>query len=312
MAELEISLDDAKVNPVDDLLTGILINYQVLPNVTYAIANNYECNLDLWLPLDVDEAVPTVIYIHGGGWVSGKREQYALMFLPFIEMGFAVANVQYRMSHVSPAPSAVQDCRAALRWIKYNADRYGLDEEKLVVFGHSAGAHLALMTGMLESSAGLDWEIPGGSDLDRGEAMQRYYADDATGKNELEVAAIIGWSGITDVNDLLSGPNRRGYAQVWLGTVPYAEELARRVSPLTYVRSGLPPILLIHGDADPIVPYSHAVRLHEALDEAGVRNLLVTVPGGGHVLFERQEIAKVYWLIRELLTREGLMPTWGN
>jgi len=312
MAELELSLDDAKVNPVDDLLTGILINYQVLPNVTYAIANNYECNLDLWLPLDVDEAVPTVIYIHGGGWVSGKREQYALMFLPFIEMGFAVANVQYRMSHVSPAPSAVQDCRAALRWIKYNADRYGLDEEKLVVFGHSAGAHLALMTGMLESSAGLDWEIPGGSDLDRGEAMQRYYADDATGKNELEVAAIIGWSGITDVNDLLSGPNRRGYAQVWLGTVPYAEELARRVSPLTYVRSGLPPILLIHGDADPIVPYSHAVRLHEALDEAGVRNLLVTVPGGGHVLFERQEIAKVYWLIRELLTREGLMPTWGN
>jgi len=312
MAELEISLDDAKVNPVDDLLTGILINYQVLPNVTYAIANNYECNLDLWLPLDVDEAVPTVIYIHGGGWVSGKREQYALMFLPFIEMGFAVANVQYRMSHVSPAPSAVQDCRAALRWIKYNADRYGLDEEKLVVFGHSAGAHLALMTGMLESSAGLDWEIPGGSDLDRGEAMQRYYADDATGKNELEVAAIIGWSGITDVNDLLSGPNRRGYAQVWLGTVPYAEELARRVSPLTYVRSGLPPIMLIHGDADPIVPYSHAVRLHEALDEAGVRNLLVTVPGGGHVLFERQEIAKVYWLIRELLTREGLMPTWGN
>jgi len=312
MAELEISLDDAKVNPVDELLTGILINYQVLPNVTYAIANNYECNLDLWLPLDVDEAVPTVIYIHGGGWVSGKREQYALMFLPFIEMGFAVANVQYRMSHVSPAPSAVQDCRAALRWIKYNADRYGLDEEKLVVFGHSAGAHLALMTGMLESSAGLDWEIPGGSDLDRGEAMQRYYADDATGKNELEVAAIIGWSGITDVNDLLSGPNRRGYAQVWLGTVPYAEELARRVSPLTYVRSGLPPIMLIHGDADPIVPYSHAVRLHEALDEAGVRNLLVTVPGGGHVLFERQEIAKVYWLIRELLTREGLMPTWGN
>jgi acetyl esterase/lipase len=185
MSELEFNLDDVSVNPVDDLLTGILINYQVLPNVTYAIANNYECNLDLWLPLDVDEAVPTLIYIHGGGWVSGKREQYALMFLPFIEMGFAVANVQYRMSHISPAPSAVQDCRAALRWIKYNADRYGLDEEKLVVFGHSAGAHLALMTGMLERSAGLDWQIPGGSDLERGEAMQRYYADDAAGKDEL-------------------------------------------------------------------------------------------------------------------------------
>jgi len=312
MAEPDFDLDDVTANPVDDLLTGILIGYEVLPNVTYAIANNYECKLDLWRPLDAEEAVPTLIYIHGGGWVSGKREQYALMFLPFIEMGFAVANVQYRMAHVSPAPSAVQDCRAALRWIIYNADKYGFDTEKLVLFGHSAGAHLALMTGMLDSAAGFDWEIPGGSDTEREEAMWRYYADHKEGKDEMEVAAIIEWSGITDVHDLLSGPNRKGYALVWLGTVPYAEELAKSVSPLTYVRPGLPPMLLIHGDADPIVPYNHAVRLHEALDEAGVRNLLVTIPGGGHVRFEREQIAKVYALIRDLLIRGNLLPSKGN
>jgi acetyl esterase/lipase len=308
MAEPDFDLDDVTINPVDDLLTGILIGYEVLPNVTYAIASNYECKLDLWRPLDAQGAVPTLIYIHGGGWVSGKREQYALMFLPFIEMGFAVVNVQYRMAHVSPAPSAVQDCRAALRWVIYNADKYGFDVQRLVLFGHSAGAHLALMTGMLDSSAGLDMEIPGGSDTEREEAMWRFYADRKEGKEEMPVKAIIEWSGITDVNDLLSGPNKKGYAQVWLGTVPYAEDLARQVSPLTYVRPGLPPMLLIHGDADPIVPYSHAVRLHQALEGAGVRNLLVTIPGGGHVRFERQEISKVYALIRQLLIRGDLMP----
>jgi acetyl esterase/lipase len=308
MAELEFDLDDVPINPIDDLLTGILIGYEVLPNVTYAIANNYECKLDLWRPLEAEGPVPTLIYIHGGGWVSGKREQYALMFLPFIEMGFAVVNVQYRMAHISPAPSAVQDCRAALRWVKYNAEKYGFDTEKLVLFGHSAGAHLAMMTGMLNSSAGFDMEIPGGSDTEREEAMWRYYADHKAGNDEMEVAAIIEWSGITDVNDLLSGPNRKGYALVWLGIVPYIEELARQVSPLTHVRPGLPPMLLIHGDADPIVPYNHAVRLHEALDQAGVRNLLVTIPGGGHVRFSRQEVSKVYALIRQLLIGADLMP----
>jgi dipeptidyl aminopeptidase/acylaminoacyl peptidase len=97
-----------------------------------------------------------------------------------------------------------------------------------------------------------------------------------------------------------------------MGTVPYTEELARTVSPLTYVRPGLPPMLLIHGDADPIVPYSHAVRLHEALDDAGIRNGLVTIPGGGHVRFERRQIAKIYALIRVLLGRNDLMPTRGD
>lgn len=308
MKELEFDLDVVEINPVDDMLTGILMNYEVTPNITYALANNYECRMDLWVPTDSEKPVPTLMYIHGGGWVSGKREQYALMFLPFIEMGFAVANVQYRMAHVSPAPGAVQDCRAALRWVIYNADRYGFDTERLVLFGHSAGAHLALMTGMLESSAGLDWILPGGSDTEREEAMFRFYADRAEGKEEMEVAAIIGWAGITDVNDLLSGPNRKGYAQVWMGTVPYTEELARMVSPLTYVRPGLPPILLIHGDADPIVPYSQAVRLNEALDEAGVRNGLITIPGGGHVRFQRSEMSKIYALIRQLLGNNHLLP----
>jgi acetyl esterase/lipase len=304
----EIDFAGIAVNPVDDLLTRILIRYRMIPGLTYAVANNYECKLDLWLPDWPGEPVPTLIYLHGGGWVSGEREQFALLFLPFIEMGFAVANVQYRMAHVSTAPSAVQDCRAALRWVIYNAEKYGFDADRIVVFGHSAGGHLALLTGMLQASAGFDWEIPGSSDQERQEMIWRFYAAKEAGNEELDVAAIIEWSGVTDVNDLMDGPNRKGYALAWLGTVPHVEELARQVSPITYVRPGLPPILLVHGDADPVVPYSHAVRLHEALDRVGASNVLVTVPGGGHVRFKREEIARVYALIREALERNGLMP----
>ncbi|PKN60280.1 MAG: alpha/beta hydrolase, partial [Deltaproteobacteria bacterium HGW-Deltaproteobacteria-11] len=117
------------------------------------------------------------------------------------------------------------------------------------------------------------------------------------------------WSGITDVNDLLTGTNKKAYALAWLGAVPYANELAKSVSPLTYVRPGLPPMLLIHGDADMLVPYSQAVRLQEALDRAGVGNVLVTIPGGGHVRFKQEEITRIYALIRDLLIRNDLMPT---
>ncbi len=308
MTEQRLDLLDITTNPVDDLLTRILYNCEIVPNVIYAVAGNYDCKLDLWLPRDADGPVPTLIYLHGGGWVSGLREEFSLLFLPFIEMGFAVANVHYRMGHVSPAPAAVLDCRAALRWVVYNADKYHFDVDRIVTFGHSAGGHLALMTGMLPASAGLDFEIPGGNDLERQEAMMRYYAEDEAGKGELKVAAIIEWSGITDVNDLLEGTNRKGYALAWLGTVPYIQELAKRVSPLTYVRPGLPPMLLIHGDADMLVPYSQAVRMQEALDEAGVGNVLVTVPGGGHVRFKQEEIASIYALIRDLLIRSELMP----
>ncbi len=142
-------------------------------------------------------------------------------------MGFAVANVQYRMAHVSNAPSAVQDCRAALRWVICNADKYGFDAERIVVFGHSAGGHLALLTGMLPASAGFDWEVPGSNDEERQEMIWHYYARRGSGgTRSSEAVAVIEWSGVTDASDLLYGPNRKGYALAWPGTVPHFKELA--------------------------------------------------------------------------------------
>ena len=115
------------------------------------------------------------------------------------------------------------------------------------------------------------------------------------------------WYGVTDVADLLEGPNMAEFAVRWLGAQPGREAMARRVSPLTYVRSGLPPILTVHGDRDRVVPYQHGERLAKALDDAGVTNQLVTIPGGGHGGFSADEQRRAYAAIEAFLTRAGVI-----
>jgi acetyl esterase/lipase len=269
---------------------SVLQSYSVVPNVTYSVASNYECKLDAYVRRGPTEPVPTVVYIHGGGWVAGAKEASVLGILPYLEMGFAVVNVEYRLARVALAPAAVEDCRLALRWVFENAKTYNFDTNKVVVTGGSAGGHLCLMTGMLDSAAGFD-------------APKEWRQANLP----LHVAAIINWYGITDVKDLLSGLNRQNYAVSWLGSQPDRDDLARRVSPLTYVRKGLPPILTIHGDKDDLVPYSHAVRLRDALDAVGVPNQLITVPGGRHGGFSREEMLRIYTTIRGFLRKCGIL-----
>ncbi len=139
---------------------------------------------------------------------------------------------------------------------------------------------------MIPESAGLDRECPG--------------------VPLPKVAAIINWYGITDVGDLLEGPNLKSYAVAWMGSMPDRDAIARRVSPLNYVRPGLPPILTIQGDADPTVPYSHGVRLRDALEKADVPNQLLTIPGGKHGNFTPEERTRIYLTIREFLAKNGI------
>jgi len=266
--------------------------YRVLPNITYGLVNNWETKLDLYLPRGADGPMPVLLYIHGGGWVGGTKESSVLRLLPWLEMGWAVANIEYRLGEVSLAPAAVEDCLCALRWVIRNAEDYNIDTSRIVLTGNSAGGHLSLTTGMTPSSAGLDRQCPG--------------------PETLSVAAIINWYGITDVGDLLEGPNVKNYAVEWMGSMPNRYEIADRVSPLTYVREGLPPILTIHGDADPTVPYQHALRLHRALDGAGVANQLHTVPGGRHGGFNRTETIAIFETIQQFLGDHGLMIGAAN
>ena len=270
-------------------------SYQVTPNITYLTANNWDAKLDIYQPRGLTGPNPTLVYFHGGGWAGGSKESSSLTFLPYLEMGWTVVNVEYRLASVSLAPAAVEDSRCALRWMYRNAKQYNFDLGKVVLTGNSAGGHLALTTGVLPASAGMERQCPG----DRGPGP--------VSTEELKVAAIINWYGITDVVELLDGPNMKSYAVAWLGSMGNREEIAKRVSPLTYVRQGLPPVLTIHGDADPTVPYTQAVRLRQALDRAGVSTELVTVPGGKHGNFTFDENLKIYAAIRGFLVKHNLL-----
>jgi len=272
-------------------------HYEVEANITYLVASNYEAKVDVYRPHLAKAPVPVVMMIHGGGWVAGTKEGSILYLLPYLEMGFAVVNVEYRMAKVAPAPAAVEDCLCALHWIGRNAKKYNFDLAKVIVTGGSAGGHLALTTAMIPESAGF-------------ESICAYQDDENwsgpwTSKRP-KVAAVVNWFGITDVADMLQGPNIRAYAVSWLGSQPNREDLAKRLSPLSYVRADLPPILTIHGDADALVPYSHAVRLHAALNKARVRNQLFTVPRGGHGEFTDEQQAKAFEVIRTFLAGAGI------
>ena len=272
--------------------TQIRNQYRIVTDITYLTANNWDAKLDLYVPQEGSGPFPTVLYFHGGGWTGGSKESSVLTFLPYLEMGWAVVNVEYRLARVSLAPAAVEDCLCALRWVIRNAKEYGFDPSKIVLTGNSAGGHLALTTGMIPPSEGLDRQCPG--------------------KEDLKVAAIVNWYGITDVAELLDGPNQKTYAVTWLGSRPNRREIAERVSPLKYVRAGLPPVISIQGDADPTVPYTQSTRLRDALTKAGVRNELVTVPSGKHGGFSRSEMVRIYAKIQEFLRGANLMPAQSS
>jgi acetyl esterase/lipase len=265
---------------------AIIHGHRTLVDVTYLTANGYEAKLDVY-PSTAAAPAPTVFYFHGGGWLGGNKDLSFLQTMPYLAMGWTVVNVEYRMGPVALAPAAVEDCRCAVRFVLDRAKDYNVDPKRIVLTGHSAGGHLALMTGMMPVSAGLDRQC--------------------AGTEEIRVAAIVNWYGITDVVDMLDGPNMKGYAVRWLGSQPDREGIARRVSPLTWVKSGTPPVLTIHGDADPVVPYQHAVRLAKALEQAGVKNELVTIPGGKHGGFSTEDQARAYTAIEAFLKRSGVL-----
>ena len=261
-------------------------DFRSIPNVTYLTANQWEGKLDIYVPRDGSAGPhPTFIYFHGGAHVFGSKEASFLTLLPYLEMGWAVVNVEYRLAPAAHAPAAVEDCLCAVRWVIEHADDYNLDASRLVLTGASAGSHLALTSGMLPASTGLDRQCPG---------------------TPIEVAAVVNWYGITDVLERLEGPHSKPGTVRWFGSNPNRQELAQSISPIRYVREGLPPVITIHGDQDPRIPHTQAVRLHEGLDQVGVPNQLVTIPGGGHGGFPPDEMRRSHEAIRAFLATHAL------
>jgi acetyl esterase/lipase len=277
----------AQLSPAAEWATRVATEYQITSNVTYLTASNYESKLDVYARRGATAPQPTVVYFHGGFWAAGAKENSVMALVPWLEMGWNVVNVEYRLARVAPAPAAVEDALCALRFIAAQAETYRVDVQRIVVTGESAGGHLTLMSAMTPESAGLDRQCAGNTPVPR-------------------VAAAINWYGIADVGDVIDGPNKANLAVTWLGALPNRAEIAERVSPLTYVRRDLPPILTIHGDNDRVVPYAHATRLNEALTKAGALHELLTIPGGGHGGFTPEERARIYTAVRAFLVKHGL------
>ena len=262
---------------------------QVNPNVTYLTASGIDLKLDVYRPRGVSGPLPTAVLLHGGGYrIQSTKEAFALNAVPWLQMGWNAVNVEYRSSGVALAPAAIEDVRCALRWVIQNAKQYNVDPARIVITGASAGGHLAAIGGMIPESAGLDRRCPG--------------------REPIKVAAIISWYGVFDYTTLVEDPTR-DYAVSWIGPQPNRMEVARLVSPMTYVRAGVPPTLHIHGDADPIVPYDQGVREIESLKKVGVPAELVTIPGGGHGNFPRDQVLRTWRAIEAFLAKNGVITS---
>ena len=251
------------------------------PDISYS--QYPETKIDILQPKTASkEKRPGVIAIHGGGWVGGTKEGYRThVCARYVEKGFVCANVEYRLAKAATAPAAVTDVLDAARWFEANAKKYNVDTKRIIVTGGSAGGHLSLMVGMTPGSAKLG--------------------------PSAKVAAVVDFYGITDVGDQLGGPHMQDYAVTWVPEQSGRRELAERVSPMTYVRKGLPPILVIHGDADSTVPYEHSVKLVKALRDAGDDAELVSIPQGEHGFPEAKENEIYEQNIWPFLKKHGIM-----
>ena len=257
-------------------------------DVVYRTVDGVPLKLDLYVPYKAAQRGPAMLYIHGGGWQTGSKEQYVLWYLPYLQLGLPVVAVQYRLSGLAPAPAAVEDSRCAFRWLAKNGPRFGIDPARIATTGGSAGGHLALITAMLDDSM------------------------DAACGDGLAVppkaVAVVNYYGATDLEHLLS--LKRDYILKWFRGTAEASAVAKEISPLTWVRPGGPPVLTIHGDADASIPYEHATRLHAALDKAGVPNELITINNGAHGrhTWSDADTIRVQRAIETFLKTHGIVP----
>jgi acetyl esterase/lipase len=233
-------------------------------NVIYTTAPNWEGKMDIYLPPKEKAPTPAIINIHGGGWSRGTKDTQG-GFTPYFKAGFAVANIAYRLTGQATAPAAIEDTRCALIYLIKNAKALNIDVNKIVIMGGSAGGHLALIGGLL--------------------ANDNRFDTNCFGEKNVKVAAIIDKYGIVDLGDQNYGKFRSGSEVKWLGEKVKDYEFIKSVSPIYQIKKDSPPIFIVHGDADPTVPYKQSIDLKKKLDEMGVKNEFLTIPGGLHGKF---------------------------
>ncbi len=213
--------------------------------------------LDLYLPRAANGKLPLVVWIHGGGWKSGSKENFRPA-QPLLNEGFAVASINYRLSGEAKFPAQIDDCKAAIRYLRAHAAEYGIDPARIGVFGSSAGGHLVALLGT------------SGSGTDGVQAVCDFYGP----TDLIAMAKVPGYerhaSPQSAESELLGGPAEQH------------PEIAKQANPITFIGKDTPPFLILHGSADPIVPPQQSQLLHDALRKAGIESSLHFLPGAKH------------------------------
>lgn len=245
-------------------------------DIPYAGTENPRQRLDLLLPENPRGGkLPVVVFIHGGGWQAGDKTGGRRQVADLVASGeFAGVSVGYRLTDQARFPEQIFDCKAAIRWIRANAEKYSLDPDKIAVWGSSAGGHLVSLLGTSGDVKDLEGNLGKTEGIfSRVSCVVNFY-----GPSELLTMGAQSKPGGRINHDAADSPE----AKLVGGALQENKEKAKAASPLTYVSKDDPPFLSIHGDADPVVPYAQSVALHSALKSAGVASTLVTVKGGGH------------------------------
>ena len=236
---------------------------QVHRDLEYVAGGHARNKLDLYLPAKADHPLPVIVWIHGGGWYAGSKE--GCPAVPLVAKGYAVASINYRFSQHALFPAQIEDCKAAIRWLRANAKKYNLDPDHIGVWGASAGGHLVALLGTTGSVKELEGT---GGNLDQSSRVQ----------------CVVDWFGPTDFTKMGGWQDKPDSPMARLvgGPVRDRQELAAKANPITYIGKDSAPFLIMHGEEDKLVPMNQSELLDEALRKAGVESTLVRVPKNGH------------------------------
>ncbi|MBL4883030.1 MAG: alpha/beta hydrolase fold domain-containing protein [Planctomycetaceae bacterium] len=252
---------------------------EVSRDVFYVKDGHARQTLDVYVPAQTDAKLPVVVWIHGGAWRAGDKRNCPALYL--LKHGYVVASINYRLSQHAVFPAQIQDCKAAIRFLKSNADRFQIDPKKVGVWGSSAGGHLVALLGT--SGGVVELELPGAEKSEFDSTVQAvcdYFGPtDFTQMNEQTTI-----KGPID-HDAVDSPE----SQLIGGAVQKNKEKAEAASPLSYVSKNDPPFLIVHGDRDPLVPLPQSEILQKKLKATGVNSELIIIPGGGHGPFKSPE-----------------------
>jgi acetyl esterase/lipase len=241
---------------------------RITTDIEFAHIGEHSLKLDLYVP--AQPARPSlVVWVHGGAWRGGSKNNPSIR--PLTERGFAVASIDYRLSPVAKFPTQIHDIKAAIRYLRAHADKYGLATEKIAISGGSAGGHLAALAGMTSGIKELEGEI--GDHRDQSSNVQ----------------AIVVFYGAANLTTILSQSTPHGLSvrapalDLLLGGPPDAKaDLARLASPVFHTDRSDPPLLWFHGDQDPQMPINQAHEMSGAYKKAGIPATLDVVHGGVH------------------------------